>query len=250
MEIRRSRLIPKLWPVPDAFHLRLGESAGRQRLMDEDGHLLLILHTVPRAEDDAERQAAFFWRDPAGGWKSAPEKGGISALKEHLDQYRAAIVQLDDQVDAATTAKQYFEILRQAAPLLRATRHLHDVLQKAREARKDDRKLLLLRDEAVDLERAIDLVSSDAKTGMEFLEAENASSLAQLSHQASLESRRLNRLVAFFFPLATLISLFGMNDPQQVVSSKAFWWVVFTGVGLGLVVRILIGAGSSRTLKD
>jgi len=229
-----------MWMVPDAFHQRLGDTAGRQRLMDEEDHLLLILHDVPRASDDGERTPSFFWRNPEGEWKSTPDKGGMTALRAHLESYRIAILALDEEVENSHSAGEYFAILREAAPLLRATRHLLEVLQKARELRKDDRKLLVMRDEAVDLERTIDLISSDARNGMEFVVAQNAAEQSDLSYQATLESRRLNRLVAFFFPLATLISLFGMDHPENLIIKSSFWSVIAVGILLGLIVGKLV----------
>ncbi len=209
--------------------------------MDEDGHLLLILHQAPKASDDAERSPAFFWRNPEGEWKSSPEGGGMTALETHLETYKTLTHDLDEQVEVAQTACEYFTILKNATPLLRATRNLYEVLQKAREARKSDRKLLVLRDEAVEIERTIDLVHSDARDGMEFVIAENAAEQAKLSHQTTLESRRLNRLVTFFFPLATLISLFGMNDPKEILKTHSVWWVVGIGILLGLVLGFVVG---------
>lgn len=35
--------IPPTWKVPDLFRSRLGESAGRQRAMASEGHLLIVL---------------------------------------------------------------------------------------------------------------------------------------------------------------------------------------------------------------
>ena len=246
METPRSKLIPKTWQVPEAFHLRLGDTAGRQRHMDEEEHLLLILHEAPQATDTSDRRAAFFWRDVSGGWKSFPQSGGISALKEHLARYKELIDALDERVEVAESAGEFFKILREATPLLRATRHASEVLQKARNLRTDDRAILLLRDEIAELERAIDLVHADARDGLEFVTAENSAEQAQISHCATLESRRLNKLVAFFFPLATLISLFGINEPRQILQSGSFWGIVALGIFLGLVVFLAVGGRNSK----
>jgi len=211
--------------------------------MDEEGHLLIILHAAPTASDDADRTAAFFWKNPKGEWKSSPETSGMTALEEHLKGYQLLVDSLDREVEQTADAKEYFRILKNATPLLRATRHLLEALQAAREARKEDRKLLLMRDKAIELERAIDLAHSDARDGMEFLMAENAAEQAEFSHQATLESRRLNRLVAFFFPLATLISLFGMDDPKELIKSQSFWWIISIGILLGLIVSFIVSKG-------
>ena len=46
-----SNVIPHNWDVPQVFRDRLGTHAGRQRTMHANGHLLIILHDVPKAED-------------------------------------------------------------------------------------------------------------------------------------------------------------------------------------------------------
>jgi len=56
--------------VPDVFRRRLGEQSGRQRAMQHDGHLLLVLHAPP-SPDSAERHGHVFWRDADGKWTPA-----------------------------------------------------------------------------------------------------------------------------------------------------------------------------------
>ena len=48
--------IPQGWELPEAIRQRLGKTVGKQRLMEEDGHLLLLLHRAPRPEDDEIRK--------------------------------------------------------------------------------------------------------------------------------------------------------------------------------------------------
>jgi hypothetical protein len=49
----------------------------------------------------------------------------------------------------------------------------------------------------------MELIAADAKAGMEFTMAEATNQHALSAQAASHEARRLNRLVAFFFPLAS-----------------------------------------------
>lgn len=228
--------IPKTWDLPESIRRRLGDKAGRQRLMDEDGHLLLILHAPPRPEDDAVRNSAVFWCNPAGEWKSAPEAGGMSALQSHLSAFRTRVEQLDEVVDAAREPRQYFEVMRAINPLLRSSRNLLAVMEETRKARPNERRLILLRDEAVEIERGADLLANDAKAGMEFSLAESGQSQAQEARIANEEARRLNRLVALFFPLATLVAIFGMNEPSRILTMPGFWPIIALGVVLGLVL--------------
>lgn len=240
--MRRSYL-PKNWELPATIVNRLGPEAGRQRLMDEEGHLLLILHEVPKASDEERRQAALFWRQPDGQWKSTPQPGGLSALEEHLKSYNRVIHQLDADIEAASCPEQYFLAMQEIQPVQRSTRHLMQVLQSAREARRDEAALIGLRDRAGDLDRAIDLVAGDAKSGMDFTLARAAQEQAAASQRSNLEARRLNRLVAFFFPLATLVSFFSMGNTAEVLLSPMSWIVVAMGVIFGGLVLLLVTSG-------
>jgi hypothetical protein len=113
-------------------------------------------------------------------------------------------------------------------------------MQAAREARPDETRLISLRDQAADLERGIELLVSDAKTGMDFSLAETSSQQAAAADVANREARRLNRIVAFFFPLATLVAVFGMNQPEQLLQFRSFWVVLLAGVFAGFVVYSVV----------
>ncbi|MEO5913837.1 MAG: CorA family divalent cation transporter [Luteolibacter sp.] len=239
--------IPKTWDLPESIRRRLGNSVGRQRLIDEDGHLLLLLHQVPRAEDDEVRTAVVFWLNPAGEWKSSPVTGGFTGLEAHLTAYRTAIHKLDDEVESAKTPRQFFEVMRHMHPLQRATRSMLDALQALREALPDDMRIINMRDQAADLERGIELVAADAKAGMDFTMAESANQQALSAEVANQEARRLNRLAAFFFPLATLVAVFGMNPPEEIYEKPGFWAVLGAGILLGLIVYTLVAV---RELKN
>jgi hypothetical protein len=232
--------VPSSWALPEALARRLGASAGRQRLMVEDGHVLLVLHRAPTPDDDAVRTPALFWRTPEGAWQSAPEPGGLEALARHVQAYAQSAHALDARVEAATTPADYFGVMRWVHPLLRSSRHMQAVLQGARDALPDERRILDLRDAAVEVERAVDLVAADARAGMEFTLARSSEEQARFAHEAALEARTLNRLVAFFFPLATLVAVFGMNPPESVLALPTFWPIVGGGALTGLCVLALV----------
>jgi hypothetical protein len=238
--------IPKTWELPPAIRKRLGENVGKQRLMVEDGHLLLLLHQLPKAEDDEVRSAMVAWRNPAGDWKSAPTGGGLTGLEAHLESYRTAIHQLDEEVESAKTARHYFQVMRKMHPLLRSTRNMSEVFQAARQALPDDTRVINLRDQAADLDRAIELVAADAKAGMDFTLAESANQQAISAEEANVEARRLNRLAAFFLPMATLVAIFGMNPPDTLFSDGGFWSVLAAGVILGFLVYSVIALKNNR----
>lgn len=244
--MERTDYIPKTWELPEAIRKRLGATVGKQRLMNEDGHILLLLHQVPRAEDDEKRSAMVVWRNVTGEWKSAPTGGGLAGLEAHVAAYRTAIHDLDEAVETAKTAREYFEIMRRVHPLQRATRSMLEALQSARQALPDESKVISLRDQAVDLERGIELVAADAKSGMEFTVAEAATHQAQAAEIANQEARRLNRLAAFFLPVATLLAVFGMNPPETIYKDPGMWGVLAAGLVLGIVVYALVGIASRQ----
>ncbi len=229
--------LPTSWVLPEAVTKRLGDAAGRQRAISAEGHLLLVLHRTPTPDDDEVRHGAFFWRAPDGEWQSSPEAGGLAALEAHLDSYAKSIHALDQQVESASTPADYFAVLRWVNPLLRSSRHLLAAIDAGRNAEPDEHALINARDRAADVERAVDLVANDARAGMEFSLARSSEEQARLALEATLEARTLNRLVAFFFPLATLVAVFGMNNPPEgVVAARSFWMVLGAGAVAGLVV--------------
>lgn len=238
--------LPAHWALPESIVRRFGIEPGRQRVMDEDDHLLLILHHPPTSLDDANRKAALFWQDHEDEWRSYPTAGGIVALRKHLDCYAEIISRLDDEVDAAKSPRDYFEVMKQTNPLVRATRNQYLVLEEARKARPDSRNLIVLRDQAEALDRAIELVAADAKSGMDFSMAESSERQALFSYEAGVEARRLNRLVAFFFPVATLVTIFGINNPEEVLQLRSFWIVLGVGIIAGFIV---LGTLSLRMRK-
>ncbi len=232
--------LPKNWDLPDAIRKRVGRKPGRQRIIDEEGHLLVILHAVPKPDDNENREAFLLWCNPSDEWKSAPESGGLSALDTHLDSYQKSIDRLDETIEAASSSRDYFEVTKVAHPLLRATRHLLTVMETLRKSKPDNRWLIVGRDRAVDLERGIDIATGDAKAGLDFAIAMNAEAQAEAAHKSTNEARRLNRLAAFFFPLATLVSIFGMNAPSKVVKLPMFWMILAVGVGAGLLTGAMV----------
>jgi CorA-like Mg2+ transporter protein len=244
--MERAVYIPKTWDLPESIRKRLGQSVGKQRLMDEDGHILMLLHQVPKAEDDEVREAMVVWRNPQGEWKSSPAGGGLTGLEGHLASYRTAIHDMDEKVEAAKTAREYFEVMRRMHPVQRSTRSLLEVMQAAREALPEETRLITLRDQAADLERGIELVASDAKAGMDFTLAESANQQAISAEIANREARRLNRLAAFFLPLATIVAVFGMNPPETIYRNPDFWWVLAAGLVLGFLVHSLVAWNSRK----
>jgi hypothetical protein len=200
--------LPLIWEVPTVFRERLGDQAGRQRAMFADGHLLLVLHAPP-APDQLTREGRFFWRKPDGIWQSTIKGSGFAALQSHLDEYLNALNKCEEQENRAQSAHEYFETLAELGPIVHASKNLLLVLQEARKLVPADRNLINIRDRADDLERTGELLYQVTRNGLDFAQAKRAEEQAKISNQMATSAHRLNLLVAFFFPIATLTTMFG-----------------------------------------
>jgi hypothetical protein len=78
---------------------------------------------------------------------------------------------------------------------------------------------------------------------MDFALAENTEEQSRFAHEANIEARRLNRLVSFFLPLATLVAVFGMSPPVEVLKMPGFWLVIIAGILAGLFIQIVPRSG-------
>lgn len=254
-------LIPASWDVPDEFRDRLGQRVGRQRAMIAEGHLLLILHAPPQA-DDEERVGCLFWRNSQGEWESSDHGSGPNCVSKHLHSYEEAVEKLDhlesqsegaalgaarrhkyQGMEFANRADDYFVLLESLLPLHRATSHLYQVLQEARKAIPEDRDLINCRDLSYDLERQAQLLYSGAKNALDFDIARRAEQQAKLSHKMATASHRLNLLAGFFFPVATLSAIFGVNmkHPFQGISGTTpFLWFVCAGLFTGILLTVFM----------
>lgn len=230
--------IPNQWNVPQRIRARMGEGAGKQRAMIEEGHLLLVLHEVPKA-GVADRVARLFWRDPSGAWKTQGQGAGVGALREHLSSFEQAVDRLEDRLRTAERAREWFDVLREATPLQRTAHHLAHALQTAREGI-DDREVLNLRDRAVELERAIDLVTLEARDAIDFTTAQKAEAQAAVSLELAREGHKLNVITAVFLPITALASVFSMTLRSGLETwgePWVFWGIVAGGVALALFMR-------------
>lgn len=233
-------IIPPGWEVPDRFRQRTGQIGGRQRAMADSGHLLIILHELPDPAEPDERKARLFWRNAEGAWKSTGLGSGIQALKQHVNEYDAAIESAEKALLQAKTADACFAALHGLAPLLRATRSLHAAMQQARDLGGDDRDVIAERDHCYDLERAAELLYQDAQHRLAHSTARRAEEQAEQSQKMAVSAHRLNMLAAVFFPLTAIASLFDMNLHHPLASFDGVWpWAVVVGasVSFGLILR-------------
>ena len=206
--------------------------------MLESGHLLIILHALPKSGQD-EREARVFWRSPDGTWKTNQGKG-VKALSEHIAGYQAAIDALELQENQADSAEDYFEILEVATPILRAARNLHKAMQSARELLPDDPDLVSMRDDAYQVERAAELLQADIRNSFDLYVAKKTEQMTQSGRAMAVAGHRLNTLAAIFFPTATLAAVFGMNFThgfEQTSPPIPFLVAIGVGIAMGIGVK-------------
>ena len=235
----RAGLLPSDWPVPPRFRERLGERAGRHRHKIEEGHLLLVLHEVPRPRQP-EREPRFFWRTPAGEWHSTELGNGPRALSLHVSEFESAVDRLELKLHSADEAQELFDIIQEITPIHRTARNLHGTLQNAREAVQKDRDLLLARDRGGDLERACELVHAEARNRLELIIARKSEEHAEVSRRLAEQGHKLNMLIAVFLPITAVGSLFGLNltsGLEQLARPWLFWGVALLAVVFGLWIR-------------
>jgi hypothetical protein len=232
-------IIPPTWSLPDAIRTRLGQTTyGRQRAIFEEGHLLLVLHKPP-GPDDATREGALFWRNPAGEWQFNRGGPGPGGLKRHIQSYVELENKLTQDYEHAADTSTLFDLLEALTPLVRAARNMHAALQTARETVKGDTFILEIRDLAYDVERNFDLLLEDVRNAIQQRTAREAEEQARLGREALQASHRLNTLAALFLPLTAIASVFSMNFSHGLNehSPGLFWLVFIIGLGLGLAMK-------------
>lgn len=234
--------LPAAWDIPSIFRDRLGITVGRQRAMVHEGHLLLVLH-VPPSDDHAARGGRFFWRDPDGNWSGASTGKPCRSLDLHLAEYEAVVAELDERDPADENAVELHADITALAPLVRASRNLYAALQHARDMLEDVDELILFRDRAYQIERMAELAYQDAQNTLGFTTALQAEAQAASGYQMARSSYRLNLLAAFFFPMATLSAIFGVNLThgfEKDMSPYPFLGLIALGIACGFGLKAFV----------
>ncbi len=241
-------LIPKDWELPQELRRRVGRNIGRQRFMNHDGHLLILAHEVPRAEE-AHRRGILCWRDADGNWRSSDGTSGIDALDQLLERYEQRLEELDRAEAQAVKAAEYLPVLESAAPVARAAANLYDVLREARKAVPEALELIDFRDRAYELSRSAELAYQYTKDSMDVAVVRRAEEQARASDQMAVASHRLNIMAAVFFPLATLSAVFGTTLTDNWTWSEspyAFLLFVAGGLLVGIVLAVFVSSKPRR----
>jgi len=240
--MRNSPLIPSNWQLPEHFRGRLGVSAGRQRLMANDGELLIVAHAVPKTGESI-RHGILFWRTLQGEWKASNGDPGKIAIANLLDQFDRRLDEFEHLEAKAQRSDEYLPLLDGLAPFVRSIRHFYDVLQEARQSAPEVKELIDVRDRAYEISRSAELLYQDAKNSMEVAVVRRAEEQASASERLARSSHRLNTLAAIFFPLATLGAIFGTTLTENWTwsqSSLPFALFVSAGIVLGFVLFAFI----------
>ena len=247
-------MVHELPHLPPSFDLeaslldQLSNRSGCQRCVrGENSQILLVLHEVPQPAVP-ERKALFFWHD-GKQWHSA-EGQGIAGLVQLLDDYAKAIDQQEAIIDDADTAKEIFDLIRQAGPLARSSRNLYHALVDAATHLPKDRELRSARDRAHENERAADLLYADARVTLEFIRAERAEEQAKSSDRLARLGFRLNLLAGFFLPLVALGGLMGMNVKLPSFVQNAFWMIFAGGLAFGVLILLVVGYKTGESSED
>ena len=160
-------ILPSKWDLPTEIRSRVGHSVGRQRSMAAKGHLLILLHSPPRA-DEEQREPCLFWRDPGHTWRSNKFGTGTNALGQYLEGYEKATDDLQRRVPDEQSAQKLFEAMNELGPLHRSARNTHAALQQARELMADDTDIIDFRDHAEQIERTLELLRHEAKNALDY----------------------------------------------------------------------------------
>ena len=234
--------LPEEWNIPASIRNRLGSTVGRQRVIFEDGHLLLVLH-APAKPDESRRRGRYFWRSPNGTWKSIATDRPSLTLEEHIDEFDHALEECEQADLKAKSSFEYFDVLEKLAPLQRSGNNMYQVLQEARKLVQDDRDIINLRDRCYELTRTAELLFTSAKNALDCTVAREAEKMTQESHKMAVSAHRLNLLVAFFFPIATLSAIFSTafeSGFEQYAPPLPFLILVAVGLIFGILLSLFV----------
>lgn len=230
---------PLNWKLPSEIEARLGEGTyGRQRVIAEVDHLLIILHQPPSA-DRLDREPALFLRKPDGSLMANGYDQGELKLRKLLRAYRERWEECDKAYDSAESAKQLLRLLENLAPLNRSSTNLAGALQAARDAAKSDKFLIGMRDESGEISRAFELLTSDAKLKLDYRIASNSEAQAEQARMMLAAQHRLNVLAAITLPLMALATVLGMNVDHGLEDRAplVFLMVLAFGLVIGFFVK-------------
>jgi hypothetical protein len=93
------------------------------------------------------------------------------------------------------------------------------------------------------------LLQSDAKNALDLTIARRAEEQVDTSYHMAVSAHRLNVLVAFFFPIATLCAIFGTNldtGLEHMSPPYPFLATIGSGMAIGVVLKFLVTRKPTR----
>lgn len=227
------------WQLPPEIESRLSdESYGPQRAIQEADHLLLVLHRPPN-EDDLRREHILFLLTPEQKLFCDGKQEGIPKLDQLLADYRARWEELENRYKLDSGPDELFDLIEAVTPLKRSSANMANAMQKARELSKDYRYFIGIRDAAMDIARAFEILLADLRAALDFRIAKKAEQQYIRSEEIAAAQHKLNVLAAFTFPVMAFATLLGMNLRHgfEKQSPYIFWGVLLCGVLIGVFVK-------------
>lgn len=249
MTVRKvTRFVPEEFDLEEDLRDQLSGRSGTQRYLEGEAEALLIIHEVPKSKEP-ERDALVFWRKADGQWRGPEGSEGLRGISRLLDRYQAVIDDYEARIDETEEINEVFEMIRHAGPIARSMRNLAGALEAAVTADEDHRILIGLRDRAREVQRAAELLYSDAKLTLDFWQAESAEEHQEAAERLNVIAYRLNLMAGFFLPLVAVAGLLGMNVEIPDFLQPWFWWILTAGLTLGVIVLFLVGWEGLRKKK-
>jgi hypothetical protein len=232
--------LPKTWKMPAEVSRAFGGRIQEQRALFEGGHLVLVVH---RLEGEG-RDPVVFWRSPDGAWKCTAGGKAVPMMHLILDEYADRATKLHGQLEKATVARHFFDVLAALRPLEHTASEMAMVLSRACRLvpGEDDVERWWMRARAI--ARRFQLLVARAEDGRDYDLAQLNEEQADISNQMVVSSQRLNFLIAMLLPMTALTSIFGMNlfnGVEEGASSALFWAVVMVSVLAGAALSFFIG---------
>ena len=227
------------WELPQTIIDRLGPNTyGSQRNIFEEDHLLIILHGVPLDHQSEREHKVFLVKPDYEVWCNGVSNGQFE-LNQLLGNYQKEFEVLEDAVDLAKGAKEYFELLETLVPIHRAVKNLAKTLKEARRLVEQNSFILEMRDWAEELYRSYEMLLADSKLALEFRIAQKTEEQVEKANHALNAQNKLNTLAAFTFPIMSVATVFGMNLQHglETQPNRIFWGVLCGGIGVGFLVR-------------
>jgi Mg2+ and Co2+ transporter CorA len=226
--------------VPPSLAHHVGRSVGRQRVITDDGAVLIVLHRPP-IDDYWKREGVFLLKKPNTAWLTKGER----SARILLDSYRTVACGFDEEFEDASTPSALFALLDRLVPIRRSARNVHAVLAEAGKHLREDTELAEWINFAYETERGLDLLYDDIRHTIDSHLARIEEEHMELAKQSVIATNRLNLLVALFLPLATIASVLGMNLSHGINKDdpRYFMAVVVFGILLGIGVLCYIRSG-------